>query len=178
MTKVRKITRSRRIDLSKYHNSETGEVLNSELKKGTSITVKEQTNLVTLHSDNYAVIESQAMLIMTQILNNSDLANVMKMSIITKTPLNVVYNNNVPHTNETLQKYLELKSESRYIQLIRRLMKAGILYQIKGLIYGEVRVCYLLNPFISRKRKTIDRELTEIFSEFKQIETKSQLLGS
>lgn len=170
MTKITPVTIKRQIDLSKYHNAETGEVLDSELKAGTTITVKEKTNLVTITSENYAVIDSEALLVMMKLVNNSDLANVMKMSIVTKTPLNIVYNNNVPHSNESLQKYLEVSSKSMYIKLIQRLMKAGILYQIKGLIYGEVRVCYLLNPFISRKRKNIDQELTSIFSEFKLID--------
>ncbi len=164
---TRPIVEKSEMDLSKYHDSETGEVLTSVLEPGTSIRVHKSTDLVSISSDNYAVIDSDALQVMMQLLNNSDLANVMKMAVITKTPMNVIYNNTVPHTNETLQKYLQVKSEAMYISLIKRLMKAGILYQLKGLIYGEVRVCYLLNPFISRKRKTIDKELTNIFSEFK-----------
>jgi len=174
MTTVRKITKNTKIDLSKYHNEETGELLNSELGPNTSITVKKETGMVTIVSDNYAVIDAEAMQVMKQLLNNSDLANVLCMAVLTKTPLNVVYNNNTPHTNESLQQYLQINSKSMYIKLIQRLMKAGILYQIKGLIYGEVRVCYLLNPFISRKRKTFEEKITSIFSEFKLEQDKSR----
>lgn len=171
MNTITPIKKKITVDLSKYHNSETGELLTSALNENTTMNTQETTNLVTINSDDYAVIDSKALQVITGMVNNSDLANVLKMAVVTKTPLNIVYNNNVPHTNETMQTYLQVKSESMYIQLIKRLMKAGILYQIKGLIHGEVRVCYLLNPFLSRKRKTIDAELTVIFSEFKQLKS-------
>jgi hypothetical protein len=90
------------------------------------------------------------------------------MAVVVRTPMSIVYNGNRPHTNETLQRYLEVKSEAMYIQLMKRLMKAGILYQIKGLIYGEVRVCYMLNPFIGRKGRLYDEKVTTIFSDFKK----------
>ena len=167
--KERKITQKVTMDLSKHYNSETGELMESELGPGASVTVSKQTGLVTISYENYAVIDSGALLALTQLINNSDLANVLKMAIVTKTTSNIVYNGNVPHTNETLQKYLKLSSEAMYMKMIRRLMLAGILYQIKGLIYGEVRVCYILNPYLSRKRKTFEEQLTHIFSEFKTL---------
>jgi len=167
MTKVTPITKNTVVDLSEYHNNKTGEALDSELKPGTKVTIKEKTGMVNISSNDYAVIDTQAIQILAKMLNNSDLANVIKMAVCSKTPLNLIYNNTIPHTNETLQKYLEVSSESKYIELIKRLMKAGILYQIKGLIYGEIRVIYMINPFLSSKRKTFDERLIGIFTEFK-----------
>lgn len=154
------------VDLTKYVNIETSEMLSSEFK-GKSVVTKERTGLMSISSSDYAVIDSEALLVMAKILNNSDLANVIKMAIVTKTPLNVLFNNNIPHCNETLQSYLQISSESQYIKLMQRLIKSGILYQIKGLIHGQVRVCYILNPYICRKRKTFEERLVSIFSEFK-----------
>jgi len=166
MTKIKTINEKVQIDISEYHNSATGELLASELKPGSKMEIKTPTDMVTISYQTYAVIETEALEVMSRILSDADLAKVFKMTSLTQTPLNIIYNNNIPHTNETLQKYLELKSESMYIQLIRRLMKAGILYQIKGLIYGEVRVCYMLNPFISKRRQTFDKKVTTIFADF------------
>jgi len=45
-------------------------------------------------------------------------------------------------------------------------MKAGVIYQIKGNIAGEVRVIYMMNPFLARKRKTIDKEVFNVFNPF------------
>lgn len=171
MNKETPITRKVPIDLSVYHNSETGELLESELKPGTTLTRNERTGLVAMHTDDYAVIDSKAMAYLMSTLNNVDLANFMKMAVVTKTPSNIVYNGNIPHTNETLQTYLDVKSESMYIKLMRRLMKAGVIYQIKGLIHGHIRVCYILNPYISRKRRTVEETVLQIFTEFKDLNT-------
>ena len=168
MTTIIPVTKNVPVELDKYYD-EDGVVMDSNFKPGTKVTVTEPTELVVVKYDNYAVIETEALHMMAQLLNNSDLANVIKMSVTTKTPLNLIYNNNIPHTNETLQRYLQVKSESKYMQLMKRLMKVGILYQIKGLIHGEVRVCYMLNPFISKKRNTVDKDIINIFSEFKEL---------
>lgn len=173
MTRVIKGKEKQEVDLSPYVNKDTGELLVDEiLDKDTVLTVNKQTNMITLHSDDYAVIETEALLILSQILNNSDLANVIKMSVTLKTPLNIVYNGAFPHTNESLQKYLEVGSESMFMKLVRRLMKAGVLYQIKGRIYGEVRVCYMLNPFLSRKRKQFESKVFEAFEKFDKTDNK------
>lgn len=163
------------IDLDKYANIETGETLASEAAQGKGFTIREHTGLKTITSSDYAVIETEAILFLSRILNNSDLANVVKMSVLTRTPLNIVYaDNNYPHTHDTLQKYLEIDSKSMFIKLIRRLIKNGILYQIKGKIYGEVRVCYMLNPYLSRKRKQFESAVFDAFERFTLIDTKHE----
>jgi|APFre7841882793_1041355.scaffolds.fasta_scaffold25316_1 hypothetical protein len=166
-TKITKIKSAENIDPRKYVNYETGETLDSEISnEHYSVSIGKSTGLVKIESDDYAVLDSEAYMFLAQVLNNSDLANVLRMSVTTKTALNIVFNSTVPHSNETLQKHLQIKSESKYMGLIRRLIKAGVLYQIKGLIYGEVRVCYMLNPYISRKRKTIEERVFDIFNKF------------
>ena len=168
MNKVTKIKKNTVLELDQYVNKDTGEILSSEVKGDTHVTVSSDTGLRTITSDDYAVIDSDALLTLMSMVNNSDLANIIKMAIVTKTPLNIVFNNHVPHTNESLQKYLELNSKSMFIKLIRRLIKIGVLYQIKGKIYGEVRVCYMLNPFLTRKRKQFESKVFEVFDQFKK----------
>jgi hypothetical protein len=88
----------------------------------------------------------------------------MRLSTTTATPLNLIMNkNNQFHSNETLQQYLNIKSESMFFVFIRKIMKLGIIYQIKGNIHGSVRKIYMLNPFMSRKRRTFDHQVLEIF---------------
>lgn len=158
------------IDLDKYANIETGEILSEELSNsGKNVTLRQDTGLRKIDSEDYAVIETEAILYLSSILNNSDLANVVKMAVTTRTPLNIIYaNNNIPHTNDSLQKYLEIDSKSMFIKLIRRLIKEGILYQIKGRISGDVRVCYMLNPYLSRKRKHFEDRVFQVFEKFEK----------
>ena len=167
MNTVKEQTKPEYVDLTKYANIETGQQMHDELvQSGVTVTTNSKTGLSIISSDDYAVIDSDALLVLIHILNNSDLANVLKMAVVTKTPLNIVFNGNIPHTNDTLQKYLEVKSEAMYTLLIRRLINAGVLYQIKGRIYGEVRVCYMLNPFLTRKRKQFESKVFEVFEQF------------
>jgi len=168
MTKRIPIKKKKNIDLSKYVNIDTGEFLTDKINDKNSVIIDEKTDMSIVSYSDYSVISTEAILTLNQILNNSDLANVIKMAIVVKTPLSIVFNNNIPHTNDTLQKYLEIKSQSMFIGLIKRLMKAGVLYQMKGLVYGEVRVIYIINPYICRKRKTFENKILDIFKQFKE----------
>lgn len=152
------------LELDKYVNIETGEELVSELKNN-NIQLKVQTsgNFVIIKSDEYTVLDTSAMKYIKELLSRTELGCVIQIAQDLKTPLNIVYNNNVPHTNKTLQEYLGFVSESNFLKLIKKLMKIGVLYQIKGNIMGEVRVIYMFNPFIARKRTTIHKELVGLF---------------
>jgi len=164
---VKKITAKKVIDVSVYHNEETGELLSSELGKGSTITVNEKTSNVTIDYEDYATISTQAMFLLMEVLNNSDLANTLKMTLCAKGPLSLLYNeNNQLHSNESLKKYLDISSESTYFALINKLIKVGVLYQVKGLIYGKVRKIYMINPFLSKKRKVFDEKVIEVFQSF------------
>ena len=164
---IKRIKENVVLDVSVYHNKETGELLSSEIGKGTSITVSKKTNGVIIDYDNYATISTEAIMELMNVLNNSDLASTLKMSLCAQTPLSLLYNNNNQlHSNESLQKYLEISSKSSYFTLINKLIKVGVLYQIKGLIYGEVRKVYMINPFLCKKRKVFDEQVIKVFKSF------------
>lgn len=164
---VRKVKNKNKVDITKYVNSETGELLIDEVEGDASLSITSESDTVIVSSKNYAVIDEDAVMYLMSVLNNSDFANVMKMAITTKTPLNIIYNNNIPHTNETLKRYLSLNSKSMYNKMVNRLINEGILYQIKGKVYGKVRVIYMLNPYVTRKRKTFDSKVFDVFSKLK-----------
>lgn len=164
---VKRVKENVVLDVSIYHNQDTGELLSSELGKGNTVTVTKKTTGVMIDYDDYATISTEAMMQLMQVLNNSDLANTLKMSLCAQTPLSLLYNeNNQLHSNESLQKYLEISSRSSYFALINKLIKAGVLYQIKGVIYGEVRKIYMINPFLSKKRKVFDEQVIQVFKSF------------
>jgi len=170
---VKRINEKKIIDVSIYHNEETGELLSSEMGKNTTVVVSQKTSNVTIDYEDYATISTQAMFTLMDVLNNSDLANTLKMSLCAKGPLSLLYNeNNQLHSNETLQKYLDISSQSTYFSLINKLIKVGVLYQVKGLIYGEVRKIYMINPFLSKKRKVFDEKVVEVFQSFNKKQIK------
>ena len=155
------------LDLSKYVNTATGELLTSELRKDKMVvTVTEEGNYVVITSDDYVVLDCKTVNYLSEILSRTEMNNVLMMTTDLKTPLNIVYNGPQPHSNESLQKFLGYSSKSTFIKLLQKLMKVGVIYQIKGNIAGEVRVIYMMNPFLARKRKTIDKEVFNVFNPF------------
>lgn len=155
-----------KVDLGKYVNIDTGESMMDEFDGGLSVSIEERGDYVSLSSSDYAVVDSTTLRYLSSILSYNDIGKITYMSLTTKTPLNILYNNNIPHSNKTLQSYLEVKSESSFLKFLKKLIKAGVLYQLKGRIYGDVRVIYMLNPYVSRKRRTFDNKVFDIFSKF------------
>jgi len=168
MSKLKKVKKNVSIDFSLYVNEETGEILASELNgNALMVSVKEDTELVTMKKpDSFAFINVSTLEKVIKLLNNADLGNLLKLFPLTKTEMNMIYNHTYPHTNYSLQKYLEIKSNKTFHEFIKRLIKAGVLYQVKGQINGAVRVVYILNPYLSNRRKTFHNSLFDLFSDF------------
>lgn len=166
---TKSVVKNVNLDLSLYFNEETGESLASELVgNGMKVSVREETDTVTIDKgDNFGFINYDTLAKVSQILNASDLGHVLRMFPLTKTDMNMVYNHSVPHSNETLQSYLEISNRNKFYELMKRLIKAGVLYQIKGNINGAVRVVYIMNPFLANKRRTFNSTLVKLFKDFK-----------
>lgn len=156
-------------DLNAHIDHETGEI--TEIKNnGTSRYSKvEKTGMVTVSTKDYVVVDSKIMDMLSEALTDSDLAKVLKMSLTTTTPFNVLTNsNNKFHNSSTLQQYLKMKSKSMFFKLIKRLVQEGVLYKFEGLIKGEVQKVYLMNPLLTRKRRVFDPKLKRIFTDFEK----------
>lgn len=155
-----------KLDLSKYVNEDTGEMLLSELQGDKMVvTVTEKGDYVVLTSDDYVVLDCKTVEYLSTILGSGEMSSIFKMTVDLKTPFNVVYNGPFPHSNDSLQKFLGYSSKSTFIKLLQKLIRTGVLYQLKGKIMGEVRITYMMNPYLARKRKTIDKELFNVFTQ-------------
>lgn len=155
------------LDLSRYVNTDTGELLTSELSKDRmAVTITEEGNYVVITSDDYVVLDCKTVNYLSDVLSKPEMQSILKMATDLKTPLNIVYNGPQPHSNDSLQLFLGYSSQAMFLKLLKKLIKEGVLYQIKGKISGEVRVIYMMNPFLARKRKTIDKEVFSVFKPF------------
>lgn len=165
------------VDISAYVNKD-GELIDAiEGESNRVVIAKKGDSFLTIESDNYSVIDTEAIYALSEILNDTDFGRVLKLSVTTTTPFNILTNtNNHFHTNNTLQHYLAISSRGKFFDFIKRLMRVGIIYQMKGLIRREVRVIYMLNPLLSRKRKSFDPKIKEIFNDFNDLTiTKEEL---
>lgn len=163
----RKVTKNIRIDPGKYVNSETGEMMDSELKGVKHISANQSTDLVKVISNDYCTMDTTIMRYLSTQLNRQELGSINIMALDLKTDQNLVYNGNIPHTNETLQEKLGIASRNTFTLLIRKLMHLGVLYQLKGKIFGEVRMIYMMNPYLARKRSLINGTQIKFFDKFK-----------
>ena len=160
-------TKKKQFDVGKYVNSDTGEMLSSELGKDKmSINITEEGGCVIITSDDYIVLDSKTVKYLATQLSRTEINSMIMMATDLKTPLNIVYNGPQPHTNKSLQSFLGYSSKAMFLRLLNKLMKVGVIYQLKGRIQNEVRVIYMLNPYIARKRKTIDKEVFQVFQPF------------
>lgn len=164
MNKKKNQKETKTLDITEYVNATTGEVLDST----SQLLVVKDTGMasITMKDGQYGRLNTESLSILINIASSSDITNALKMTTDLKTPLNMVYNNNIPHTHETLRMFLGIKSESDYHKLIRRLMKAGVIYKLEGLVHGEIRKVIIFNPNLFAKRKLFDQKVLEIFSPY------------
>lgn len=165
---IRKITKNHPIELANYVNVETGESLASELVgEGKTITVQEDSGTRVINSDNYCTVDCDVLIKISGLISNADLAYLTKMFPLTKTDSNILYNNNCPYTNQTLQKYLGISSVSKFSELMSRLDKVGAIRKKREYIKESRKMVFAMNPFLSRKRKTITVEEASYFIDFR-----------
>lgn len=171
MKRVRKINKPIEKNLDNYVNIETGETLQSELiSNKEKIKVTKESDLITITSDDFVVIDSEIMLYIKSKLSSTDFSRLIVMSNMLKTEFNIVFNYTIPHTPTTLSKELELSIDDLG-RMVKRLVDIGVLAYIVSKKSGIKRKIYMINPTFARKRKTFNEELMHIFEDFRKIET-------
>jgi hypothetical protein len=167
-----KVYKKRRISIntSEFQNFidyETGESLLSKLNsEEVEMRLAKKTDDVMIRWDNFTIINSDLTSYLMSNLSTSELGYLFVIIQDLKTNSNIIYNHNIPHTNETLQKKLGFASQSMFFKLIKKLQESDIICQTKTKVSGKIRNIYIFNPYIARKRKNIDKEIIELFNEF------------
>jgi len=112
---TKSIKKSIEIDLSEYYNSETGENLIEQISgKGISLSLKEDTNLVTLKQpDNFSFINLDTLIKLYDVLSNVELGYLFRLIPLTKTEFNIIFNHTIPHYN-----HFHLNSSNSYYKKI------------------------------------------------------------
>lgn len=160
-TEKRKITS--KLFPDEYINAETGELLSSEADEKISITLKENTNQFIINSDEYVVFDSDAIHYLTNRLSTTERGKIVTIANMVKGDCSVIcQNNNHPHTPETLSISFDMHIDKWYA-FVRKMVKQGVLAYCVCAPSGYLQKIYMLNPYIARKRKTINCELNHFF---------------
>jgi hypothetical protein len=149
-----KITK-KKIDGDQFINKDTGELLSSEVPGVSSVSSIDR-ELMVMHSEEYVIIDSKALMYIQENFNPVDLGRILKMADMTYGEYNILYNNGVPHNKETLMEELNY-SRNKFANFLKRLEMKSVIYYIVGYVDGRKVKHIMLNPHLARKRKTIHR---------------------
>lgn len=133
-------------------NKETGEV-----------TILGESNTIEISYNNYIMIDTATLktLVDENLLTRVEKGYIVEFATMLRTQYNAIFNNNVPHTIDSLSEYFEM-NYNRMSSTLKTLTKKGILAKLDT---GD-RKMYILNPYLARKRKYIDSETALIFKKF------------
>ena len=160
---MKRISHKKSIDLSKYANIETGEMLGSEIPTLTSVNVTDP-DLVLVSSKEYMIIDAVALEYIATNFNNADLAHIIKLTRMVKGTYNILYKETLPHTKESLRKDLEY-SINKFRDFLNRLYKGGVISYLSSCIKGVEHKFIVLNPNIARKGKVFRKETMKLFKD-------------
>ena len=147
---------------SDYVNHQTGETMDSEMKDGLTVKMREDTGHFVIDSNEYVVFDAGAIEYL-QSAAKADVSRVIQMGNMVKGDCAVIYqNNNHPHDSSTLPGVLNL-SQDKFYKMVRRLVSLNVLSYCVCAPAGYTQKLYMLNPYIARKRKTFDSILHEFF---------------
>lgn len=160
---MKAIKKTINLDLSKYANVETGELMLDELDKDTSIKVLKDTHLVVIDSKNYFVVDIEVLtnLLAEKILKAADLGYIMMLSQTLRSDYNAIYQQTIPHTLESMSELLDL-SYDRTARLVKSYCRKNVMYRL----VTATETVYCINPYLTRRRKTLSRELVALFNKF------------
>jgi len=165
MNKTKKRTIKSALNPKEYVNSETGELLSSELNEKVSLTLNQKTNQFIVNSDEYVLFDANAIYYLSLHLNNTDKGKILQLANMVRGDCSVIcQNNNHPHTPETLSVTFDMHIDKWYA-FVRKMVKMNILAYCVCAPSGYLQKIYMLNPYIARKRKTINCELNHFFTD-------------
>ena len=97
-------------------------------------------------------------------LSYSDTTKTLSLTNTLKTEFNIIFNHTKPHNLDSLSELLGTNKDE-ITKFIKRLTKLGVLAYIVSTKNSQYQKCYMMNPSFARKRKTLNKELLEIFDD-------------
>ena len=151
-------------DPSQYVNRETGEILSDQLDPGSVISISNGSGKddFILRYRSYIALDGNALETMSEGLSSDDKAKFIKMANWLKTEFNVVFNNNRPHTLESLSTALGIHKDNT-TKLVKRLVAKGLMAYVVCAPSGYTQKLYILNPIVAKKRDRFNRVLLLFF---------------
>jgi len=162
---TQKKTKTQKIDGEQFVDKDTGETLGSAIP-GIQTVRSVDENVVIMNSEEYVILDSQALVYIQDHFNPMDLGRIMKMTNMTQGQYNVLYKGEQPHSKQTLMTELDY-SRNKFSNFLKRLEMKSIIYYIVGYVDGKRVRHIMLNPNLARKRKTIHKDCLNSFQDIR-----------
>ncbi len=156
-----------KVDGDQYINKDTGELLSSEVPGIRSVNATDP-DLVMMHSDEYVVLDSEAVKYIQNNFSAVDLGRILRMADMSYEEYNILYNGRVPHDKQSLMEKLDY-SRNKFSNFMKRLHMKSVIYYLEGYTDGKIYRHVMLNPYLARKRKTMNKECVGVFQNIKQL---------
>lgn len=162
---MKKKTTTTKVDGNQFVDKTTGETLDSAFPGATSVRQVDE-NIVIMHSEEYVILDSQALQYVQENFSPVDLGRIMKMTDMTQGQYNVLYKGDKPHSKQTLMTELDY-SRNKFANFLKRLEMKSVIYYIVGYVDGKRVRHIMLNPNLARKRKTIHKDCLNSFQDIR-----------
>jgi len=163
----RRIPMAKPVDVNEYANTKTGETMGSELGNGRVHVVTEGESVL-ISSDEYIIIDSQAIEYVGREFAPTDVGRIMKMANMTFGPYNILHKNGQPCSDDCLMQELNY-SRNKYADFMKRLYRKSVIYYMTGVFEGKEAKYIMLNPHLARKRKTVHKDVLTVFDNISKI---------
>jgi len=159
---MKRLTFKKKIDSELYVNISTGELLSSEYNVN-SINVK-HSRLIVVNSEEYVIIDSNAMKYVLQNFNSVEVGKIIQMSNMVYGDYNLLYdyNNKCYYDINELGDVLGYK-KTKMIEFIRKVTDNSICVILKS--DKKNKKVISLNPTFARKRKSFDYKCINQFKD-------------
>ena len=153
-----------KIDTANYINKETGESLQSENLNITSFN-EINDDFVIIDYKNYIIIDYKAISYIEKEFTSSEKGRIFQIIQMIKGYNNFLHKaNNEYHDRESLMKEIEY-SRNKFSLFLNKLVKKGVLYELKGSWNRRVSKRFILNLYIARASKTTNKEIISYFDD-------------
>lgn len=154
-----------KIDSSKYVNTETGILLDDDIPNISFVNIK--TDLVIIHSDEYVIIDSKALMYIAEHFSNVDVGRILKMANMVSGCYNILVDDkDTPHTKETLMSELDY-ARNNFAIFMKKLYDKSVICYTKSTKKNKQITHVMLNPTLARKSKTVHKECLALFDDLR-----------
>lgn len=162
--KVIPVRTKHRANLKHLYDPDTSETGDSMFPDNHTLYEFRNTHLGTISSEDFITLDTETLIEVSSRISGLDISRILKMGATLHSDMNIIYH---PTINRPIKQF-ELEeilaySKNKLALFLNMLQKENILVIKRLYVNGNYRDCFILNPYLIRKRKTFDIDCLTLF---------------